>query len=384
LEFQSDSRRSPRRIIMVGTAFETRGGISAVVNAYRAGGLFGRWPIEYVPTHGDGNALFKLWFALRGMVLLLLLLARPGRAIMHVHIASRASFWRKALFMAVGLLAGCALVFHLHGGGFAQFYESRGRLARALIRGFLGRSHTVIVLSERWRDWVTSVVQHPHVVCIPNPITHPVEKLDQLEVRRAGGNTVLYLGRLDRNKGIYDLLRVIASLRSAIPDVQLVCAGDGELEEVRRCAAELGIEDSVNLTGWIGTEDKARWLKRADVFVLPSYAEGLPMSVLEAMAAGMPVLASAVGGIPDVITDGVNGFLSAPGDRAMVERLLRRLLLDAPLRARVGAAARETARLRFSSDKVLAQVDALYSGLGVERRQPPRPAMRINAPKEAA
>lgn len=381
-----DSRGTHQRVIMVGTAFDTRGGISAVVGAYRAGGLFERWPIEYVATHGDGGRLRKLWLALKGLAALACLLAQPGSALMHVHIASRASFWRKAVYMAAGMLAGCPLVFHLHGGGFSQFYEKEcGRAGRALVRFFLRRSVAVIVLSERWREWLQSVVAHPRIVCIPNPVAEPAARCGAASAaRRVASGTVLFLGKLCPNKGVYDLLEVIAALRSPIPDVRLVCAGDGEIDQVRRLAERLGIEDSVTLTGWIGPEDKALWLKRADVFVLPSYAEGMPMSVLEAMAAGMPVLASAVGGIPDVITDGVNGFLSAPGDKAMLERLLRRLLLDAPLRARVGGAARETVRLRFSSGKVLAQLEALYAALAVERRLPARPAVRIKASKEPA
>jgi glycosyltransferase involved in cell wall biosynthesis len=363
------------RVIMVGTSFGTRGGISAVVNAYRAGGLFERVPIDYVATHGDGSALRKLLIALQGLARLLTLVARPGVSVMHVHIASRASFWRKSLFMAIGLAAGCKLLFHLHGGGFAQFYEGCGRGGRGLIRFFLSRADAVVVLSERWREWVLSVVPGARVSCVPNPIPEPTAAAG--DGRRAGGKVVLFLGRLDRNKGIYDLLEVISALRSPIPEVRLVCAGDGELDEVKRRAAELGIEDSVTMTGWIGAEEKAQWLARADVFVLPSYAEGLPMSVLEAMAAGMPVLASAVGGIPDVIADGVNGFLTAPGDKAMLERMLRRLLHDRALRARVGAAARETATLRFSSEIVLGPVQALYSSLGVPGSKPSRPPLRV-------
>jgi glycosyltransferase involved in cell wall biosynthesis len=364
-----------KRLIMLGTAFETRGGISAVVNVYRAKGLFDRWPVEYVATHGDGSWLRKLWLAVRGLAKFLALLAHPGAALIHVHVASGASFWRKSVFMALGLLAGCSLVFHLHGGGFARFYEKGcGRPGRALARFFLKRSSVVIVLSQRWREWLEGIVDHPRIVCLANPLP---EAPFTASSRRSAGNTVLFLGRLDRSKGIYDLLDVVSELRSPIPDIRLVCAGDGDLEAVREHATRLGIEDSLTLTGWIGPEEKAQWLKRADVFVLPSYAEGMPVSVMEAMAAGLPVLASAVGGIPDMLTDGVNGFLVAPNDKGTLARLLRRLLHDPSLRQRIGSAARETARLRFAADKVLGSLEMIYGQLGLTRSSEAGPAVAM-------
>jgi glycosyltransferase involved in cell wall biosynthesis len=359
----SAAARAFRRIIMVGTAFETRGGIAAVVNAYRANGLFERWPVEYVVSHGDGSFARKLRLAAQGAFRYVGLLARPGGALVHVHLASRASFWRKSLFMALALAANARLVLHLHGGGFARFYAAEcGGAGRRLVRFFLVRAVAVIVLSERWARWVRSVAGEARIVCLPNPVS-------AAPAGAAGhgpGNTVLFMGRPEHSKGLFDLLEVLARLRSCVPDIRLVCAGDGDLGAARACAERLGIADRVVLTGWLGAEAKARWMNISDVFVLPSYAEGMPMSLLEAMAAGMPVLATAVGGIPDVITEGVNGVLAAPGDRAMLERLLLRLLSDRALRARLGAAARETARLRFAADQCIGQLESLYRELGVQ------------------
>src|SRR5690606_6934294 len=104
----------------------------------------------------------------------------------------------------------------------------------------------------------------------------------------------------------------------------------------------------------------------AAVLALPSYAEGLPMSLVEAMSAGVPVIASSVGGIPEMVLDGVSGCLVAPGDRASLERCLRRLLLDRAHAARIGAAARESARLRFSPERTLGRLEELYRALGLQ------------------
>jgi glycosyltransferase involved in cell wall biosynthesis len=163
--------------------------------------------------------------------------------------------------------------------------------------------------------------------------------------------------------GIFDLLDAIAALLAHIPDIQLVCAGDGDLGSVARYAERLGIEDAVSLPGWVGPAEKQALMNLAAVYVLPSYAEGLPVSLLEAMASGLPVAATSVGGIPDVVADGVNGFLFAPGDSAMLQRLLRRLIHDPELGKRIALAARETVRARFATERVLAQLDELYGDL---------------------
>jgi len=361
------SRSEPQpkyaRLIMLGTAFDTCGGVAAVVNAYRRRGLFQRWPIDYVPTHCDGGTVRKLLTAVRALLAVAWLLLRHGRAVVHLHVASHASFWRKSVFMAIAILARCPVIFHLHGGGFRRFYESECSAAgRRAIRFFLDRAACVIVLSTRRRAWLSEVTANRRIVWIPNP----APAVERRPLRREG-HTVLFLGRLSRDKGVFDLLDAVAALRVTVPDVRLVCAGDGDRHGVARHADRLGIADAVSLPGWTGQAEKRALMDRAAAFVLPSYVEGMPMSLLEAMAGGLPVIATDVGGIPDVVNDGVDGFLFAPGDIARLERLLRALLNDAALAGRVGAAARATVLRRFSADQVIARIEELYADIGLAR-----------------
>jgi glycosyltransferase involved in cell wall biosynthesis len=345
---------------MIGTV--AGGGIATVVNTYRAHGLSERWPIDYIATHSDGGKLLKLLTAVRALLALLLLLARYRHAVLHVHSAARASFWRKSVFMAVGMLARCPVIYHLHDGRFPRFYETEcGAVGRRLVRFFLDRAACIIVLSERWQAWMREITRNPRVVCLPNPVALVAERAD-----RARRNLVLFLGRVERDKGVFDLLDALSALRASIPDVELVCAGEGDLELAAEYAERLGIEGAVALPGWVGPAEKQSLLERAAVLVLPSYAEGQPMCLLEAMAAGVPVVASRTGGIPDLVADGVNGFLCAPGDVAALERALRRLVLDPELGRRIASAARETVRLRFAPEGVLARLGEIYAGFGLQ------------------
>jgi glycosyltransferase involved in cell wall biosynthesis len=163
-------------------------------------------------------------------------------------------------------------------------------------------------------------------------------------------------------------------LRASIPGLRVICAGEGDVEAVAERARGLGLSDAVTFPGWVGGAEKEAWLQSATVFVLPSYAEAMPMALLEAMAAGVPTLSTAVGGIPDVVTDGVNGILIAPGDVAALERQLRRLLEDRKLASRLAAAARDTVRLRFAADRVLARLERVYAAAGLV----PQPAAALH------
>jgi glycosyltransferase involved in cell wall biosynthesis len=347
------------RLVMFGAASETRGAIAAVVDAYRAHGLFKRWPVEYLAIHGDGGVRQSAAYVLRALHRFGVLLARHRRMAVHLH-TTRGSFWRDTVFIAAALAARCPLMLQLHGGGFERFYEGLSVPVRAVMRALLGQVACVIVPTESLRTWVRSVSRNAHVVCLPNPVT-------QAPAPKAGAraNLVLFLGRLVPEKGLFDLLEAVSALRPAVPDVRLVCAGDGDRIAVASYAERLGIADAVKFTGWVGPSGKRALLESAAVFALPSYDEALPIGMLEAMSAGVPVIATPVGGIPEAVVDGVSGYLVAPGDTANLQRLLRKLLLDRRLGAEIGAAGRESARLRFSPERAVPRLEELYAAVGV-------------------
>lgn len=345
-------------LIMLGAAPETRGSIATVVDAYRTEGLFRRWPIEYVATHGAGSAAERSGLAFRAAGRFAALLAQHRRAVLHLHTAARTSFARDMLYMGAAVAARCPVILHLHGGGFDRFYDEAGT-GQGVIRFFLERAACVAVPSQRLASWIHSVTPAVRATFLPNPVvmTPPQEG--------ARPNLILFLGKLHADKGIFDLLDAVSQLRSAVPDVRLVCAGEGERIAVARYAERLGIADAVKFTGWVGPSGKRALLESAAVYALPSYGEGMPMSLLEAMAAGVPVVAAPVGGIPEVVVDGTSGFLAAPGDIATLQRLLRKLLLERSLGARIGAAGRETVRARFAAERALPALEELYAGIGL-------------------
>ena len=364
------ARHAPSRVVMIGTSVHTHGGISAVVASYERAGLFSRWPIDYVPSHCDGSRLAKLACALRGFAAMGWLALRHPHALLHVHVASRASFWRKCAFMALARIAGWPVVFHLHGGGFADFYEQGSPRARRTIRFFLDRAACIVTVSERWSTWVRGVSANRRVACIPNAVALP-----RANSLRRDEALIAFVGRLEEAKGILDLVEALAEVRIAIPGARLECAGEGDLGALADCAHQLGVAHGVRSLGWLDPRERDRLLARAAVFALPSHAEGLPMSLLEAMAAGCPVVAAACGGIPDLVVDGVNGLLVPPGDTEALACALHRLLVDRPLAERLGREARATIARRYTAEAALERLEQLYTGLGVRRGPAPAPSV---------
>jgi len=348
---------------MVGTALEGRGGVAAVVSVLRQHGLFEREGVRYVATHCEGSKAVKAKGALSGFwhTVRTCFGQRPG--VVHVHAASRASFVRKSIVLLIARLAGCKTIFHLHGGGFRQFATvEAGGFKRRWIRHTLEASSVVITLSNGWAGFVRGFAPKARVAVVPNSVPLPAVSTVQPEPDR-----ILFLGRLEEAKGVFELLGAGARIAGTHPALRLVFGGEGDAAALLRRAEELGISDRIELPGWVGPRQRDEQLARAAVFCLPSHAEGLPMAMLEAMAAGRAVVASSVGGIPETIVDGDNGLLVPPRDEAALAKALAQVLGDEALRTRLAGRARATIAQHYSTEVVCGQLSAIYRELAGTR-----------------
>lgn len=351
-----------KNVVMIGTRFDTMGGISAVVNVYRSANLFERFPIIYLATHCDGGAIKKFVVAMLSVLrfIALLLMGKVGG--LHAHVSSYASFWRKAIFFFLAFLFRVPTILHLHGSEFAVFYEKDcGNKRQHIVRFVFQRVTRIVVLSSAWQRWVEGITSNPNISVIHNPVVVP-SKVTAWAQREPAA--MLFLGRIGKRKGCYDLIAASAQIAQAHPDLNLLMGGDGELAKFKDQAQQLGCQQNVSLLGWLDGTAKQAQMARAKVYVLPSYNEGLPMSILEAMAAGIPVISTYVGGIPEAITDGVEGFLIHAGDVRALQERMQCLLLDDALAQRMGEAARCKVQRHFSTEVILPQLESLYLELG--------------------
>lgn len=356
-----------RLVLMLGPSLDYPGGMTEVIRSYRAAGLFERWPVRYIATYAGREFADKVRPWLAAIRSVLLRLARRRVALVHVHSAAYGSFWRKSTLCALALLFRVAYVVHLHDGRLAQFGRDGNLFTQAWLRFVLRKAARVVVLTRHWGEEVRAIEPAARISIIGNPVSVP-DALPPLPHRPAP--TVLFIAWLQKEKGVLELVEAAPRVLRSVPEASFVIAGRGlpggeSAESIGALARHLGVERSFVFPGWVEGHAKEALLREADLFVLPSHFEGLPVGLLEAMACGIPVIATRVGGIPDVITHGANGLLVEPGKPEALGNAIAALLADDELRARLREAAYRDVRRCFSTQAVLGDLEALYRNLGV-------------------
>jgi glycosyltransferase involved in cell wall biosynthesis len=339
---------------MLGPATNVRGGVSAVVNAILAALPPDGPEVRYIATHVDGPKPVKALAAVAGGVRFLAALLFWHPQIVHVHTASYASFARKSTLATVARLFGRRLIVHVHGAQFDVFFKGGSPALRSAVQRTLASADLVIALSDTWRGKLTRMAPGARIRVLPNPVlTADFAPLAEgRPVVPDGGGTVLFMGAFGKRKGIYDLIEAMAAVVREHPDVVFELGGDQAVDEVERRIEERDLSENVRMLGWVTGGEKLAAFARAHVYVLPSYHEGLPIGVLEAMASGLPVVTTPVGGIPEVVKDRVNGFLIAPGDVRALASCILKLLDDDALRRRMSATNVELMRSRHDAELV--------------------------------
>lgn len=346
---------------MIGPSATQRGGIASVLAAYQHAGLLQRWRVVSIVSSVEGSHAAKLRAAAVACARYSLHLAQRRVSLAHVHVASYGSFWRKLPFFALTRCAGVPLVIHLHGGAFLDFYDNSNTVFRCLIRWGLCSSTTLITLSPRWQRSLRELLAHPDVRVVPNPVPLQIGRtIPKPAAPHDECFYVLFLGKVCKAKGVLDLLEAVAAICSDHPRLRLLIAGDGDLDAARRWIDELSLTEQVTLLGWVdGAAKEALWA-RAHLLVLPSHAEGVPMCILEAQSRGVPVLATDVGGIPDVISHGDQGWLVPPHNPTALAAALQRLSSDAPLREAMADEARAHCHAQYDLQRVAELIDDIY------------------------
>jgi glycosyltransferase involved in cell wall biosynthesis len=344
------------RVLMLGPDLHVRGGVSAVENALIAS-LPAEIAVTQLPTMVEGSKGRKLLVFLQAIARTFAQLQQHPDVV-HIHFASRASSVRKMLLARLALARDAKLIMHAHGGGYRDYWASLAPASRASTVRTLCRAHCLIVLGETWRDFFASLgVPRERIVSLPNPVALPAvvpTRLGRSFVR------LVYLGLFARSKGVYDLIDALTRLRpEVLGRTRLVLAGNGELHQVRDLVERRGLARFIEVRDWLSPADRDRLLASSDAGVLPSYAEGLPMSLLEAMAWGLPVISTAVGSIPEHVHQGAQGLLVTPGDVSELAGAIEKIVMDDALRRNMGERARKAVE-PLSVELYARKVAAIY------------------------
>ncbi|KFI88043.1 glycosyltransferase [Bifidobacterium reuteri DSM 23975] len=316
---ESKSGASNIRVLMVSNDPSVKGGITSVISQlldhdWSADGV----SMKFIPTYIAANPVKKILFFEKALRRIRKLLANPQTRpdVVHIHMSYKGSFVRKYEVHKLCRKYGVPDVIHMHGSEFKKWYDSCKPAKQERIRTMLREASAVVVLGEQWNERIKAIEPAANTVVVSNTVHIP----DAAVRWPAEGKRfqVLFMGVLIQRKGVSDLLDAVAKLRETdrLGDMRVVIAGTGAQEdELKEKAKSLGLLDNaVQFAGWTAGDRKRELFENSQALVLPSYNEGLPVAVLEAISYGMPVVATNVGDIASAVHDGKNGYLIKPGD----------------------------------------------------------------------
>ena len=347
------------KILMCGSALTVKGGMVSVAKNYLQYPYWKGYQLSYIPTHKEINKyLLVLYFGMRYMQIVWLALFGNYK-IVHLHIAERGSFYRKAILALTLKSIGKKVILHHHHAEFEEFYDSLSARKKNFVKTVFERVDLNIVLGTYFIPLIIDKAPKARVKVLHNAVvTYPQNQYNK-EARN-----ILFLGKLCKRKGIYDLLACIKELDSKMDaDIRFFLCGNGDIEDVKNRIRALNISHRIAHIGWCNEEERMVFMSKSMLHVLPSYNEGLPMSILETMAYGIPTVSTHVAAIPEMLHDGENGFLVNPGDVTDLSNKLYQLITDKELREKFSENAYQVSISAYSLDKHIRDLIDIYNSL---------------------
>jgi glycosyltransferase involved in cell wall biosynthesis len=339
---------------MIAPSRKTRGGISAVLHAYTLADFWEQWDTYWLGTHIDRSIWHKYVFAFKAYAQFAVIVHRYS--IIHIHFSEPPSAARKTCFFIPALLLRKKVILHFHSFSTETTINSR---FRPLYRFLFNRAHRIIVLSDTWKRDVSTVTNNPNIEVVYNPAPPHGEPKPGTTRQQ----TILFAGTLNERKGFKDLIRAFASISAKAPGWKLILAGNGEIAEGKKLAEEMGIADRTVFTGWISGPDKEAVFHEAGIFCLPSYAEGFPMAVIDAISYGIPTVTTPVGGVLDVLVPDQEILTFTPGDQQALAQKLLQLTESGDLRNKLAENALKKTSKLFDLNEIGKQLSRIYHEL---------------------
>lgn len=352
---------SKLNILMLGASLEQNGGIATVEKLmlkYASRDV----EFQHITSHDEGTILHRIKVFIKAFAALLWNLLTSKADIVHVHISDGGSLVRKAAIALIALIFNKPVLMHAHGAEFHVTYSKLPQWGQSVFSKISRRCDDFIVLSKTWEKYYISNLglKEKQVLVLPNPTELPA----QIPIRE--DNSLIkfgFFGRVGARKGTFDLIKAFAQMPSCLQfSSELIVAGDGDIEEARKLVESLNLQNQVKFLGWIDSQTRDKLLADIDVFVLPSYNEGLPMALLEAMGWGLPAIVTPVGGIPELVSSTDNGLLVTPGDIQQLSKAMQELIENKPLRVSLGNAARQSV-IPFDVKTYCTQLHKIYNSV---------------------
>jgi glycosyltransferase involved in cell wall biosynthesis len=252
------------------------------------------------------------------------------------------------------------VVLHFHAGGFRNFYATTNRLIKSYIRFIIRHTDTLICISDRALDFFKDLSPKTNIIALDNPVQindKTNNEISSYPIR------ILFLSRINKKKGVFDMVDLVNMHQQYLRGkIILEMGGAGETEHLQQLIKEYKIEDIIDFKGWVTGDDKAEMIRDCNVLILPSYFEELPMTILEAMSYGKPVISTDVGGIPKVLKNGVNGWMFEPGDKEALFKIFQTIIENPELLVTYGSNSYDIID-EYSVKKIMGKLDLVYESM---------------------
>lgn len=350
-----------KKVLMVGSSLDVKGGMTTVVEGFLSN-EFKNFSIYYIPTHIEKSKFMQIIFYAMASIKIIFYLIFKQITIAHIHFSERGSFTRKNLVLKLCKIFNKKTIIHMHGAEFKEFYNDSKSGKKKKILKFLKDADRVIVLGDSWYKFVKELDSEIKVETMPNFVTC-VEDKAKFETNEVN---IVFLAVLIKRKGIFDLIEavnlIIKEKKFKDYKLRIIVAGSGKEEEiVKERVNNLGISEYFDFRGWIGKKEKEEILKSGQIFILPSYNEGLPVSILEAMSYGLPIISTNVGSIEDAVIDGYNGSIIEPGDIIGIRNSIVSLIKNKDLWTYYSQNNKDIVIEKYSSHKYFSDLEDMYS-----------------------
>lgn len=340
-------------VLIVGPGSGVRGGITSVIKVYQRNSIIRPILSGWLETYDDRSHLFKIFAAIKAFGIAPKLILKS--TIIHIHCAGDVSVYRKFIFFLIAKALRKKIIIHLHTAESEPFFRGLQNLISKIL---FKHADQIIVLSEYWKQIIKKITPEAKVCILANP--YSLSNNSKKRNSKQNSKHILFMGKLEDRKGFCDLINAVPKIISEVPKIKLVMAGHGDINGGKKLAKKLNVSSSIQFLGWVQGAEKEKLFEQASVFCLPSYNEGVPMAMLEAMGNGLPVVVTPVGGISDVIVDKKNGLFVSPGNVQEIENAIIKLLKNDEYAKHLKKKALLTIKENYTEDAICTKLYSIY------------------------
>lgn len=345
------------KVIMIGNSPKVKGGITTVINQFKSYD----WKkhnieIDYISSYIDTNKICMFFYYIVCIIKLLIkMFSKPDYV--HVHMSYKGSFYRAKIIQMIVKTFNVKFIAHIHGSEFEKWYMECKSEKKKDIRGFLRKCDCVIVLGKEWKEKLIKIEKNINICVVNNTVSQKNINADWNEKMN-----FVFLGVLIKRKGVEDLIRATKLMvEEKNTNFEVSIAGTGvEEKKLMKQVHDNSLEKYVVFRGWLNDKEKESLLENAQVMVLPSYNEGLPMSILEGMSYGLPIISTNVGDIPSVVSK-ENGFLYEPGNVEELRKFMETFCKMSEIHwKQMSQSSKDTIETNFSFETYVNEILNLY------------------------